>query len=331
MRKALSSGARSQNPSRRAFLLGTAAGLIAARARAADTSRPVEMTAARSADELTVRLGTRDLLTYRLKKPAGSPLAVESGCYYHPLLTPGGTVVTEVAPDDHTHHRGLFLAWVEMKGAKDADFWGWGERAPTRNRRIQNRLVEPAPPEMGSLRFRVVNDWMAEGRRLLTEDQRVIVTRQEGANVLHLAVQLSVEAEVTLARCAFGGLALRSPKAGKLVAIGEGGEVRRPAPKHTDPASDWPDAPWYGLHLKRPDGKEATVAVVGRAANPPTAWHVVSAIGLINPCITAPAAVRLVPGKPLVLRYSVMAFDGPPNLPAIQRAAASWYGTATAR
>ena len=65
-------------------------------------------------------------LQYNVKKPADSKLSVESACYFHPFSTPSGAVITDVAPADHKHHRGIFLAWYDMKGKKDGDFWGWG-------------------------------------------------------------------------------------------------------------------------------------------------------------------------------------------------------------
>src|SRR5688500_12187441 len=65
-------------------------------------------------------------LRYELNPGVHKNLTVQSACYFHPFTTPAGMVVTEVAPDDHPHHRGIFFAFVEMHGEKDADFWGWG-------------------------------------------------------------------------------------------------------------------------------------------------------------------------------------------------------------
>lgn len=276
-------------------------------------------------EALALKIGTRELFRYQLKRPASGGPSVESGGYISVLTTPSGTRVTDVGPADHPHHRGIFLGWVEMHGKKDADFWGWGEPAPIKNRKIVNKTLETRPPALGSSRFRAVNEWMADGTRMLTEDIRVSTGLTEGGTMMDVAVQLSPDAETKLARWAFGGFAMRTPKDGTVVPIGPEGPIRRAAPKHTDPTSNWPDAAWYGLHLKTPDGKEATVAVANRKTNPPTTWHVVSGIGLINPAITAPGPVTLVPGKPLVLRYRVLAFDGPPKLEVLNRLGSSWY------
>ncbi len=320
---------------RREFLRRTARGAAASGLAAAFGSRtvgaaeqrkkPPEMTFQQTPDHLDLTFGPLHLLRYQLRPPAAGGPGVESAAYLHPLSTPGGTVVTDVGPDDHPHHRGVFLSWVEMHGAKDADFWGWGEPAPMEGRRIVNKSVDAPRPELGAARFRAVNEWMADGTRLLTEESRYGVELRDGATMLDYSVRLTPDADLTLARWAFSGFAVRTRKDAEIIPIGAGGRVTLAAPNHMQPASNWPDASWYGLHLKLKDGKEATVVVAGRKANPPTTWHVVAGIGLINPAITAPAAVKLVPAQPLILRYRVLAFDGAPKLPVIQALADAWY------
>lgn len=316
--------------SRRGFLRTAGlfgAGVLIGRASGAaeQAKKAPELAFARTEDALRLTYGPREIIRYQLKPPGMGASGVPSGCYFHPFSTPSGTVITDVGPSDHRYHRGVFLGWVEMHGRQDADFWGWGEHAPVKDRQIVHRSLEAKPPSLGYARIRALNDWMAGKERMLAEDLRAGVTFQDGATLLNYAVQLTPAVETKLARWAFGGFALRTRKDGELIPIGPEGEVKRAAPQHTDPASNWPDAPWYGLHLKLSDGKQATVAVVGRKENPPTTWHVVAGIGLVNPCITAPAAFVLRPDQPQVLRYRVALFDGPPNLPVINRLAESWY------
>lgn len=112
----------------------------------------------------------KTILSYQLERSPNSKLTVEtveSGCYFHPVATPKGIIITDEAPSDHPHHRGIFLAWVEMHGRKDADFWGWGEHAPTKQRRIVNRGVSDLQGGIGQARFRARNEWSAEGETLL--------------------------------------------------------------------------------------------------------------------------------------------------------------------
>lgn len=322
---------RGEPRSRRTFLRQTAvlAGSLAgtpAVLAAEQRRKPPEFAFVRTPEAVQLNFGQQPIARYQLQKPPSGGASAESACYFHPVVTPKGTTVTDVAPEDHRHHRGVFLGWVEVEGSRKGDFWGWGEPAPTANRKIVNRSIEAPPPVLGSARLRAVNDWQAEGTTLIREDLRAIIGFHSGATLMDLAIQVSAaDADVKLARWAFGGFAIRTRKDGELTPIGPGGRMDRQPPRHTDPESNWPDAPWYGLHLKLADRKEATVAVVGRWNNPTTTWHVVAGIGLINPCITAPAAVTLRPEKPLVLRYRVVALDGPPNLPLLNELANGWY------
>ncbi len=91
----------------------------------------------------------RVVFDYLTKKPAGSTLTSPSAACLHPVLTPAGERLTALAPDDHPHHRGVYLAWhdAEFRQAiaprpgrpfrplfgwniTKADFWGWGQLRP---------------------------------------------------------------------------------------------------------------------------------------------------------------------------------------------------------
>src|SRR6185295_16719959 len=181
-------------------------------------------TVEQAADAVALKSEGKEILRYQLVKPADSKLAVDFACYFHPFATPSGAVLTDVAPNDHKHHRGIFLAWFDMHGKKDADFWGWGQFAPVKDRMILNRSVtEPASGDSGS--FRVKNEWMAEGAALLTEDLNASLRRQGAANVLDLVYTLTADAELKLPQRAFSGFCLRARKDGKATVESPEGEV----------------------------------------------------------------------------------------------------------
>jgi hypothetical protein len=321
-------GLNSGGLSRRRFIAGAgvAAALTGIRPKvqaAEKRAKPPELAWARSAEALQLNFGTRPVARYQVTKPATGGASTESGCYFHPVYSPAGTLVTDIGPEDHRHHRGIFLAWVEVNGAAKGDFWGWGEPAPIAGRRIVNRSLEPTPPIFGSARFRALNEWVADTKVVMKEELRVVAGLNEGATLINLSVQFTAVTPVKLGRWAFGGFAVRTRKDGEVTAVNEAGPVKLAPPRHTEPGSNWPDATWYGLHLKLADGKEATVAVANRPSNPKTSWHVVPSIGLINPCITAPGEVEILPDKPLVLRYRVMVCDGAANLDLLTRLAAA--------
>lgn len=318
----------SRSLSRRRFLVGAGAAAALAGVRpdawaAEKAAKPPELGWARSNEALQLNFGTRPVARYQITKPATGGASSESGCYFHPVYSPSGTLVTDVGPEDHPHHRGVFLAWAEVNGAAKGDFWGSGEPATVAGRRIVNRSLEATPPIFGSARFRALNEWVADSKVLLKEELRVVAGINEGATLINLSVQFTADATVKLGRRAFGGFAVRTRKDGQVTAVSEAGPVQLAPPKPTDPGSNWPDATWYGLHLKMADGKDATVAVANRPSNPKTTWHVASSIGLINPSITAPAEIEIRPDKPLVLRYRVIVCDGAPNLDLLTRLSAA--------
>src|SRR5437660_1506767 len=168
-------------------------------------------------EALTIRAPAgQPVLTYNLRPPANSALAVQSGGYFHPLLTPHGNVATDFAPSDHRHHRGLFFGWVEMHGEKDADFWGWGEHAPIKDRRIVSRPIFDAAPGPYSANFVAVNDWIAEGVILVEENLRATIKANDVAHVLDLIYMLTPVSDVTVSLWAFSGFCLRVCKDAEL-------------------------------------------------------------------------------------------------------------------
>jgi hypothetical protein len=268
-------------------------------------------------DAVSIVQGEKVLATYQLKPKPDTELSVDSACYFHPLKTPAGVTVTEVAPPDHPHHRGAFLAWVEMRGKLDADFWGWGEHAPKQDRRIVHRALLDAVSGKACA-FEARNEWVAAADEVvMTEYLRADARNLLGANVLDVQYTLTPKFEITLARWAFSGFCVRTRVDGRITAFSRDGEVTLPNPSHLKPESDWPAAPWYAYELRGVDrggpegGITVGVAVVDHPKNPPSLWHNHRGIGMINPCIVAPGAVRLkMEDPPLVLRYRVITFDG---------------------
>jgi len=271
----------------------------------------------------------RPVLRYETKKAPDSPLSANSACYFHPLYTPGGLAVTDAAPSDHRHHRGIFLAWYAMHGAKDADFWGWGQFAPTKGRVIENRSVERRiagnpHADQQKAELAIQNAWMADGAVMLDESLRATVRQQGVATVLDLVYTLTPTADTRLDQSSFGGFSVRSRKDGQFAFIGPEGEVKRPVPHYLKAETDWPAADWYGCTLTLADGKAVGIAVVDHPKNPPALWHNNRGVWFLNPCITAPGPLALKKGEPLVLRYRVVAFDGPAPAELIKTLAAEW-------
>ncbi len=259
----------------------------------------------------------RTVLRYMTKRPAETKLTANSVCCLFPLNTPAGVRAVDFAPSDHPHHRGVFLAWHATDVGSRADFWGWGEMAPTEGRVIENRAVELAHADAKQAKFKVHNEWMADGKKAIDEHSEVVVREEGPAYVVDLTYKLTPTEKVTLERSAFGGFCVKARKDGKAEFAGPEDVSSLKPPHYLKPETDWPAADWYNytIKLNEPAGEKKIekigVTVVDHPNNPPTTWHNLKGISMINPCIVAPAAVSFTKDKPLVLRYRLVVHDGP--------------------
>lgn len=251
------------------------------------------------------------MFRYMNQRPEGTPLTANSVCCLYPVKTPAGEDVVEFAPTDHPHHRGVFLAWHAIDGEVPADFWGWGEFAPTKHRIITNRSLKAVAADAQHAMLVARNDWVAQGRTLIEETTTVSARQEQGVNVIDFDFRLLPKCNLTLKQTAFSGFCVKSRKEGQAVYTSPQGEVTLPAPHHLKPETDWPAAAWYDYTIALDGGKTIGAAVVDHPGNPPSTWHNLKPIAMINPCIVAPGPVTLKAGQPLRLRYRLVTHDGP--------------------
>lgn len=286
----------------------------------ADARSAAALTLARADDALRVKgPHGRDLLQYQLQPLDPSVFSLRTAGFFHPIATPSGVVISALAPDDHPHHRGLFLAWVEMRTRTidaagkplDADFWGWGKYATTENRRIESLGVDDVQPDTGhGVGFTARNRWLAGETEMMRETVRVH-TRVEGvAQVIDLEYELTPAMDITLPRWAFSGFCLRVRKDGEVADASASGSIDHKTPDPLRPENNWPDDRWYAYTVTLADGTQAGAAVMPHPDNPPATWHNLVPLRMLNPAITTAGDVALHAGTPLRLRYRVVAYDG---------------------
>jgi len=278
-------------------------------------------------DELGMVLKTPDgrtVFRYMTKKPADTKLAANSVCCLFPVKTPSGVDVVEFAPSDHPHHRGVFMTWHAMEGKKKADFWGWGEFAPTKDRVITNRSVRLLEADAEHALVVARNDWVAEGEVMIKESTSIAAREAKGAYVIELDYRLTPTADVTLKQTAFSGFCAKCRKDGKAAYFSPAGEVKLPAPHHLKPETDWPAEDWYDYAIALEGGRWIGVAVLDHPRNPPTMWHNLGPIAMLNPCIVAKGPVTIKEGQPLRLRYRLVAHDGPTPVELLKELNSQW-------
>jgi hypothetical protein len=287
----------------------------------------------------------RVVFDYMTKKPPMSevPLTSPSVACFHPVLTPSGERVTALAPDDHPHHRGIYLAWHDTEfrtpidpgkmgqfapafgwGITTADFWGWGEFAPRENRIIQTASVTLAAANATQAEIAIANAWMVGKRKLLDETTTTRVSERDGAYLLDFTFRLAPVVDYVLHKQSFSGFNFQGRKDGESYFTHSAGTVQLPNPHYSVPELNWPPAPWYGYVVRVPNGKVVGAAVIDHPSNPPSTWHNSRNLWMVNPVIAALGPITIRPASPLTLRYRVVVHDGPTPTAVVEKLAAEF-------
>lgn len=275
----------------------------------------------------------RTVFEYMTSKPAGSALTSPSTACFHPVYTPKGERITNIAPNDHPHHRGIWVGWqdaefhepqdVEKMGPNHparalritrADFWGWGVYAPRDGRVIVTKDVKLVASDAKHAELEIHNDWNVNGRKMLDELDKVIVSERDGVFVIDLTYRLTPIADYVLEQSGFGGFALQARKDGDVFYYSTpAGKMTGPDPHYAYPDSDRPDAPWWDFSIvPRETGKLIGATVINSPHNPPTWWHNATYLWMLNPSITSMNAYTIPANTPLTLQYRVVTHDGAP-------------------
>ncbi len=197
--------------------------------------------------------GDRPVLYYRRRaEPGREPWRLH---YVHPLHSVGGEVITEDAPADHLHHRGLFWAWrrILVDGVRVADGWvGQG---------LELDVTETTVSELpdGSAQIDVLVLWRVQldGRAtaIVEENSRIrAYPTHGGRRRVEVEVRLrglrgGVEIAGTDDEKGYGGPSIRFGNSERVVIHGDGRELHAtPAAIEAGDAIDfsWPSlpAPW---------------------------------------------------------------------------------------
>jgi len=271
----------------------------------------------------------KTVFRYMTKKPERTNLSANSVCCFHPLNTPAGVRITDLAPGDHHHHRGVFLAWHTTGFRQKADFsklgpmgptygwnisrgdfWGWGEFAPTQGRVIKNRKVDLVKADAQEAELEIQNDWVVKNKTMMTEVTSAMVREHNGAYIIDLDYKLKPTVDLTLNHTAFGGFCVRARNDGESYYSTADGKVELPDPHYSVPELNWPAKEWYDYTIKLDEGKRIGVVVIDHPDNPPATWHNPRYVWMVNPCIVAAGPVHVQKARTLRLRYRLVVYDG---------------------
>lgn len=267
-------------------------------------------------DENSVSVHTNHspLLLYRYNNVPFKP-------YIRQLFSPAGVNILRDAPFDHLHHHALMFA-VKVNGV---NFW---EESPTAGKQLHKSFTNSKSDvktdtendkrhDMRRASFTELIDWNnSSGQLLLTEKRTVEIRQAANLNATFLTWQSEFELpegaeSATITGAHYHGLGMRFVKSmdtgGRFSnADGKPGTVFRGDERLL--RSTW------CAYIANTDGKLITVAMFDHPNNPrhPATWFTMTA-----PFAYLSATMNLyveplevVAGKPLVLRYAVVVWDG---------------------
>jgi hypothetical protein len=137
--------------------------------------------------ELSIADGNRPILTYRYNAELYKP-------YFHPIHAPNGLIVTDDAPEDHVHHRGVCFAWGDVNGI---NYWAETNCEASLRGRIVHREFREKSVSSTYARFVVVNDWVAPGGTKPLEETRHVTVHQPQPDYQAIDFQFDLRAQAT--------------------------------------------------------------------------------------------------------------------------------------
>jgi hypothetical protein len=307
------------------LVCGVGAAVVLAAAPSPVAAVETSVSATQDGETVSVRVDGRLILEYRHGDVPAKP-------YVAKLATPGGVQVLLDAPPDHQHHHGLVFA----VGAGGIDFWAEGQGCGKQVGRSPSGVRSGSDDGHAWAEFGQQLDWVgpAADGPLLREDRTIRVDRPPDPHATLVTWQSRLSTApgretVELGGSHYFGLGLRMIEAmnatGRFLnASGEPGEVVRGDERLVR-------ARWCAYTAKV-DGRPVTVALFDGPANP---RHPARMFTMAKPFAYLSATLNLwkeplelSAGKPLALRYGVLAADGELSAAEVERAYRAWAGAA---
>lgn len=272
----------------------------------------------------------RVVFDYLTKKPAGVPLTSPSAACFQPVNTPSGIRVTNIAPVDHPHHRGIFFGWHDAEfhtpqGVVRADFWGWGRFAPRDGRVVDTKDVKLISADDKQAKIQIDNEWMVDGKKFGDEIDTATVMERDGVFVIDLEYRITPVYDYVAAVNPFGGFAVQGRRDGDFYYSNLYGKTTYAPSSMNFPGLNMPDFGWYDYSVDLLEiGKTVGATVIDHPDNGPTTWHLT--VWMVNPSLTVEKPVTIKAGTTKVLKYRVVTHDGPPPTWVLQRLANEYRG-----
>jgi len=278
------------------------------------------MSVADDGNDLTLKSGSKEILSYNYAvtpAPEGVRQVYARSGYIHPAKTPSGFVYTNIQPQDHRHHYGIWNPWtrVEYDGAV-YDLWNLGDSLGT----VRAKDIDDIYQGSVLSGFNAALDHVAftpEGEKTIIEEEWKIRAYDTGEGFLwdfESVLEPCTDLPVTIQAYRYQGFSCRATaywtKENCSMMTSEG---------LTRPDIDGSTARW--IYVNGASGEESTAGFMFMATpdnynspEPLRIWNESQNGGrgdvYVNFCPTKTKDWTLEPGNVYNLRYRVMAYDG---------------------
>ena len=128
--------------------------------------------------QLILKAGNRNLLAYQFRTiypTYGVDTVYKRSGFIHPLWSPHGQVLTQIQPEDHYHHYGIWNPWTHVLFEGDTvDFWNLNQKQGTvKFVNLVSTIEGPVYSEYTTLHKHVVFKKSGEEKTALNEKQTV--------------------------------------------------------------------------------------------------------------------------------------------------------------
>jgi hypothetical protein len=233
--------------------------------------------------------------------------------YLHPVYLPDGTEITEDAPADHPHHRGIFWAWhqVIIDGKPVGDPWKLDEFCQD----VQN--IEFTKLSNGNGEFRTNVFWNSsrycDGKKPYLQEQSKIIFHKLKNRLQIITFEIQLQALVDHLKLGgadnvkgYGGFSLRLKLPCDIAFSGESGEI---APKNEAVESSQYINISGSLSKKAQHGGVLIYADPNNQSCSQT-WVLRRKNSMQNAVFPGRVPVGISAGKPLILKYALALYNG---------------------
>lgn len=270
----------------------------------------------------------RQVLQYHAEKnamprPDIDPLYHRSG-YLHPVVTPGGHVVTDDYPPNHIHHHGIWAAWTNTRfQGRSPDFWNMG-RGTGRVEAAELEATWKGPVHAGlQARHHYVDMTSGEDTAALAErfEVRLYNTGELPYYLFDLVLEqrAATDSALALPTHLYGGVGFRGRREW------DGAEhTRFLTSEGLDRSNGHATRARWCYIGGLVDGKPAGLAFLGHPENreAPQPMRIHPTEPFFNFAPSQASAFAIEPGEVHVLRYRVVVHDGEPDPELLDRL---WY------